>query len=113
MQITAASFSEMKYVIQNSSRYGLKNIVILFHTFEFVTFLDKACTIGRINQINIRRLLSLCEFLSENREKLSVKVISDMDGGDIKREVSPRGSLPRVPINLTLARNIQQIRKRF
>ena len=109
MQITAVSFPEMKHVLINAGKSNLKNICILFHSHEFVSKGDKT---GNPNNINIRRFLKLCEFLSNNKSKFNVKTISQIDLSRLKIG-SKKANIPEMPVALTLMGKIEQLRKKI
>ncbi len=114
MQIGAASFSQMRYVIDRADFFNIKNVTVLLHTFEFINFIDESKNICKFNAVNIARFLRLCEFLSNNREKIEVKRICDIDAGS-----GPRGTaddyavIPGMPIGLSVSGGAERIRKRM
>jgi hypothetical protein len=112
MQITAASFSQMKYFIAKAAQFNVKNIVILFHTFEFIDFIDEQHNIGKPNKINIKRFLNLCEFLSQNKESIEVKTISDIDKDKVPKSGEKKNSVPSLPLGLSLLGKFEQAKKK-
>jgi len=78
MQITAVSLQEMKDYLLKSHRMGIKNVVIVTHSFELYHIDDPVKKIGRINSVNLRRFRGLCKFLSENKDKFQVNTVSDL-----------------------------------
>ena len=113
MQITAVSFLEMKYVINNAENFGLRNIVILFHTFEFIRVLGKKQKVVKKNHINIERFLYLCKFLSKNRDKFIVKKISDIKRDIIFKDIIKKDKIIKMPLAFTFVGKFEQIRKRI
>jgi hypothetical protein len=111
MQITAVSFPEMRYILENAPKWNLQNITILLHTFEFINFTDESKSIGNFNYTNINRFRKLCEFLSKNSSKFEVKGMSDID----KRSCINSGEkyIPSMPIYLTSFGKYEQIKKRL
>jgi len=110
MQITAVSSSEMKYFINHAKQWGYKNIVILFHTFEFIKFTNEKHNKGRFIRTNINRFSELCKFLSDKRESLETTMVSN-----IKRQnISANGmGAPEMPLGLTAQGKIEQFKKRI
>jgi len=113
LQITAMSYEQMKYIFEHAPRLNLKNIVILFHTFEFIHFIDEKNDIGKINPINISRFIRLCEFLYNHQSKFNVQRISDVDLNLKAPCAVANDVIPRMPWLLSVQGKLEQVRKRF
>ncbi|NQT23549.1 MAG: polysaccharide deacetylase family protein [Candidatus Omnitrophica bacterium] len=114
MQISAVSFSEMRHLLEKATDFDLKNIVILFHTFEFITFKDVAQNRGKVNRMNVDRFLKLCDFLSQNKKKFVVKKISEVNKDQVPAlELAKRETVPRMPLGLFTVGKFEQIKKRI
>lgn len=109
MQITAVSFLEMKYIFDRATMNNIKNLVILFHTFEFI----KNCrNMAKANFINIRRFNKLCEYISKNRNKFNIMKISDVNI-EAYKSYHAKHYIPKMPMMLTAKGKFEQIKKRF
>jgi len=66
LQITSCSWPEMKYILWQSHKRGIQNIVILTHPFEYIKKADFQYNNLIRNRINQNRLEKLCKFISEH-----------------------------------------------
>ncbi|VAV94394.1 hypothetical protein MNBD_ALPHA02-1818 [hydrothermal vent metagenome] len=66
LQITSCSWPEMKYILGQARKHGIKNIVILTHPFEYIKKSDFQYNGLIRNRVNQNRLTELCKFISEH-----------------------------------------------
>jgi peptidoglycan/xylan/chitin deacetylase (PgdA/CDA1 family) len=68
LQITSASWPEMKHLLKKARKMGVENIVILTHPFEYIKKTDFQYSKLTRNRVNQRRLEKLCAFIQDNPE---------------------------------------------
>lgn len=122
LQISAVSYPEMRFILTDASNLEIKNIVIFFHTFEFINFNDGVVPATKINGINVKRFMKLCKFLSENNSVFEVKKISKVDRKTLQTlhhnerslNTSPNfGVNPTMPFRHSMVGIAEQLRKRL
>jgi len=113
MQIGAVSFPEMRWVIEKAGSTDSKYVVILLHTFEFVNFNQRNKNGNKFDKVNISRFLSLCKFLSGNRDKIEIKKMCDIDMIQRFQRGNHNDEIPRMPIKLLALGGFERIKKRM
>ncbi len=90
LQITSCSWPEMKYILWQARKKGIRNVVILTHPFEYIKQTDFLSNNFIRNRINQKRLDKLCQFISEHDQdfvstdfgQISKKIITGNDTDD-------------------------------
>ncbi|MDM8514653.1 hypothetical protein QUF76_00505 [Desulfobacterales bacterium HSG16] len=113
MQITALSHPETEWMIQNADNLELNDIVIIFHSFEFVHIKDDKNNIGKPIFINIRRFEQLCDYLVRNQSKIEVRTMKDAARNPGWFQDSKNASVPKMPFVRTVAGKMEQLNKRI
>lgn len=112
MQLTAVSFAEMEYVINAAPRYGINNVVVLVHPFEFLSFSGTRDNKVSVNRVNVRRFIELCEMLKEN-VNTETGLISELDDRRPDGFTPSGGGVPSTPFRLSCLGKIEQLKKRL
>lgn len=73
LQIGACSFGEIKNVLNMAEKKGYNSVVILLHSFEFLTR-----NMLSSDKILLSRFENLCKYLAENSEKFNVTGFRDL-----------------------------------
>lgn len=69
LTIAGSSFAETRRLLEQARAAGIPLVVILTHPFEYVQNRDLAFSQTRTNSQTQRRLVQLCAFLHENRDR--------------------------------------------
>ena len=114
MQITAASFGEIKHYLLEARRLGVPEVTIVSHSFEF-SFIDSvSAKTGRLNSINVNRLRRLLGFLDDHSDEFELDTIGALAarvaGWLGSRPVAGPGAdiVPVNPLSLRLRRYVEQ-----
>lgn len=101
LQITALSFSELCWALQECHRMGFAAVTLVSHTFEYFFVDDVQRRRGRPNHLNIRRLTQLAGYLQDHAHQFQVQTMSDVaamgpgagwpSGLDKETQRAPRG----------------------
>ena len=78
LEITAISFSEMRFALERLERQGVRTATIVTHPSEFFVIDDAAEGAGRPNRMNIRRLQKLLRFLDSARDRFQVTTVGEL-----------------------------------
>jgi len=79
MQLSAASFSEMKSVLEFSHKNQVRVITFITHSFEFVKTADDQYQTVRQLPFLIKRFENFCRYLYENRGRFQVLTFSELE----------------------------------
>jgi len=69
LTIAGTSFAETRNLLELAERAGIPLVVILTHPFEFIQSRDLGRAPARRHSVNQGRLLALCQYLDQNRER--------------------------------------------
>ncbi len=116
LEVTAASLWEMEHYLREARRLGVPEVTIVTHSFEFFFVDSVERARGRPNEVNIRRLRKLLEFLARSSGEFEVETV-----GALARRLRATpvraplraGPIPRNPPVLRWARQFGQARKRL
>jgi hypothetical protein len=94
LHLTACSFKEFKSVLLQAWEKGWASIVIVLHSFEMLHRNAEKGKDPTLNRVLLKRFTNLCRFLSENSDKFTTKMISDMNPkrAEIDKLVEPLNS---------------------
>ena len=92
---------------------GIKEVTIVLHSFEFFYIRSISEKLGKINEINLRRLQGLCRYLSINRERFSVETIESLASRIPLHTFPEQETIPTGRLSDRLIRNVAQIFKRL
>jgi len=112
LQITAASFGEIKHYLLEARRLGLPEVTIVSHSFEF-SFIDSvSAKTGRLNSINVDRLRRLLGFLNDHSDEFELDTVGALAGRvrlGSRPAAGPGADLvPVNPLSLRLRRYVEQ-----
>jgi len=79
LNVNAVSLWEMKSVLEQAERIGLRTITFIAHSFSLFKVADLQFRKLKPDRLVLRRLHGLCRFLRENAERFSVVTFSDID----------------------------------
>ena len=69
LTIAGSSFAETRRLLEKAREAGIPLVVLLTHPFEFVQAHDMGFEKTRRHSLTQRRLIQLCEFLHENKDR--------------------------------------------
>lgn len=98
LNINAISLWEMKNVLEQAERIGLRTVTFIAHSFSLFKVADLQFRNLRPDRLVLRRFRGLCRYLKENSDRFRVVGFSDLD----LTSLSLSGEEPTVP-NLGLA----------
>ncbi len=78
LQIAAASTAEIVSTLEQAIRFGLPEVTLVTHPFEFFHIDSADARRGRPNRINQARFRQLCRYLARRSEALEVETVSDL-----------------------------------
>ena len=81
LQVTSCSWPEMRAVLNRAHQEKIDQVVILTHPFEYFKRKDYRFAVRRPNRVNQQRLVSLCRFLDENRDRFESTDFRTLDQG--------------------------------
>lgn len=116
LQITASSYQEIKKALLIAHEKKMKSVTILLHSFEFIKFFDKERTLGKPNNINIKRFGRLLKFLAVNRNLFEVSGFNDLSItylNNVKRLQQKVDYIPKIPVFMKMHRQLEQLITRF
>ncbi|HKM84454.1 MAG TPA: hypothetical protein VJY15_26285 [Candidatus Acidoferrum sp.] len=79
LNINAVSLWEMKSVLKQAERIGLRTVTFIAHSFSLFKVADLQFGKLKPDHLVVRRLHGLCHFLKENKERFRVVTYSDID----------------------------------
>ncbi len=79
LNINAVSLWEMKSVLEQAERIGLRTVTFIAHSFSLFKVADLQFGKLKPDHLVLRRLRGLCRFLKENAERFRVVTYSDID----------------------------------
>jgi hypothetical protein len=99
LQIVAVSLGEMVSFLRQARGLGLRDVVVVTHSFELYYAADPTSGRAQLSRINLRRLRGLCRFLAAHRGEFVVKTVGDvarelpgLAAGSVLPVDSPRGA---------------------
>jgi len=106
LQITSCSWPEIRAVLNRAHQQRVEHVVILTHPFEYFKRKDYRYSVLRPNRINQQRLVSLCRFLDDNRDRFESTDFRALDTNFINTKVNTakQSSLKTPSDMLALAR---------
>ena len=115
-QITAVSFGEMVDLLEASHAVGIREVMIVTHSFELLHHDSSRGARGRPNRINVLRFRRLCRYLAANRDRFEVDTVGALatrlaDGSE--RPSPTRFDAPRGRLARKLLRMPAQVLKRL
>lgn len=116
LQITAASFAEIRKALLLANKQKMNAVTILLHSFEFLKFYNKERTKGKAVRININRFEKLLTYLASNRDSFNVCGFQDLPTtyiNTIKNSNDNAEFVPKLPISLKLHRQLEQFIANF
>lgn len=94
MQITAASLDELRHCLLRSRTLGIRDVVILLHSFELYHVDSIEERRGRPNVLAERRLRGLLRFLKERSGELCVRTMGEL-AAELPLDLPPAPEHPR------------------
>jgi hypothetical protein len=86
---TPLSFAEIRVMLDVAYSFGQRHFVIVFHSFSGVKPKDETYVDMRPNQIVIRRLRKMFQYLAENSDKFSVSTMGAVTANPDSLECGP------------------------
>jgi hypothetical protein len=86
LNINAVSLWEMKRVLEQAERIGLRTVTFIAHSFSLFKVADLQFRNLKPDRLVLHRLQGLCRFLRENADRFRVVGFSDLDPSSLPGE---------------------------
>jgi hypothetical protein len=114
LDMNGVSFPETKYVLNWAGSKGVKNAIIILHSFSFIKHYDVQYQKIKPRIDVIKRFKKVCEYINENRDFYQVRTLGSLTVDEMSGfNVRTNGSFPEVPPQLSILRAIQQLKDRI
>lgn len=79
LQIAAASFDEMKEVLDYAYQQAWPSVVIVLHSFEWIKRINGKTRTHKLDKIVLQRFEQLCYYLALHSDKFTTQLFSEQD----------------------------------